>query len=454
MSRALLIAGTQSNVGKTTVTMGLLAALSKKLRVQAYKSGPDYIDPAFHTFITGRKSRNLDNYLMSNETVKELFLKHLDGVDLGVIEGAMGLYDGSLEDPEIGSAASISKIIQCPVVLVVDGSGMSMSAAALVKGYCDFDSEVPLKGVIFNRVNSIGHYELLKSAVETHTGVKAYGYLPDNLPTIPSRHLGLVASCEIEDLREKVEMMGSNFEKTVDIEGLIELATSHRSFPFRGIRIGVAYDEAFNFYYEDNLELLREQGAEILYFSPLRDRSLPEDLHFLYFGGGYPEQYAQILSDNVEMKKAVLEKLEAGIPYLAECGGLMYLCSKLVDFDGTCHEMLGWLSGVTRMTKSLKRFGYKTLKLKENCILGKAGTEIKIHEFHHSELENLIDDPVYELKIYQKDQDPKIETCGYRKGNGVAGYPHFHFYSNQTMAIHLLKAAAQYKDATQFNARN
>lgn len=467
MSGAILIAGTQSGVGKTTVTMGILAAFSKRKTVQAYKTGPDYIDPAYHTFITGRISRNLDNYLLSDDCVRKLFFKNLKGADLAVIEGAMGLFDGSVEDHKKGSAAGIAKTIGCPVVLVVDGSGMSMSGAALVDGYANFDKELQLRGVIFNRVNSQSHYELLKSAVEAHTKVRCFGYLSKNMPSLPSRHLGLVPSCEIEALQEKIEVLAEAVEDTIDLDGLEALASTfrpgfsadhsvdnvrvddcietERSGTEERFRIGVAKDAAFNFYYEDNLDFFREQGADIVYFSPLDEKELPKDLSFLYFGGGYPEQFASRLSENIPMKKSIITLLESGIPYLAECGGLMYLSEAIVDFDGNVHTMLEWLPGRAVMTKKLVRFGYKQMVLMEDCLLGEAGTTMKIHEFHHSELIGGQEPTIYQLVKVRKGKETIIHHCGYKKGNGIAGYPHLHLYSNPEVGTSIVKHIKNYE---------
>ncbi|PKM52070.1 MAG: cobyrinate a,c-diamide synthase [Firmicutes bacterium HGW-Firmicutes-7] len=451
----LMIAGMSSGVGKTTLTMGILSALSEKMVVQSYKVGPDYIDPAYHTLITGRKCRNLDNYLLSNETVEQLFYKNSKDAQIGIIEGVMGLYDGAQVNSDIGSSASIAKVLKCPVVLVVDGSGIAKSVAAIVKGFIEFDPAVKLSGVILNKVNSIKHYCLLKEAIEQFTTAKCYGYLPKNeIGTLKSRHLGLIPSCEIEDLKLKLECVSKAVEETVDLEGLLQLAYREAEevtieIPiyqtlFKDLHIGVAYDEAFNFYYEDNLDLFKELGATIQFFSPIRDSRLPENIHFLYFGGGFPEMFAQELSDNHLMKKDIKEKLEMGMPYLAECGGLMYLTKQLIDFDEKIYRMVGWLDGTCSMTKRLQRFGYKTLTLKENCILGEKDEVIPIHEFHHSKTEVLETNTVFGLKKMKEDKVIAAYECGYLKGKGVAGYPHFHFHGNPSMAINLLQAAQTY----------
>ncbi|PKM94788.1 MAG: cobyrinate a,c-diamide synthase [Firmicutes bacterium HGW-Firmicutes-1] len=450
-----MIAGISSGVGKTTLTMGILAALSKEMVVQSYKVGPDYIDPTYHTFITGRKCRNLDNYLLTDGAIQEIFYKNIKDAQISIIEGVMGLYDGAHTSDDIGSSASVAKVLKCPVVLVVDGRGIAKSIAAIVKGFIEFDAEANLCGVIINKVNSLNHYKLLKEAIEHYTSAKCYGYLLKNdTGTLKSRHLGLIPSAEVEDLKVKIDAIGQAVEETIDLEGLIELAHKeaeeiHIDFKpqqpqFEGLHIGVAYDEAFNFYYEDNFDLFKELGAKLSFFSPIKDSKLPENVHFLYFGGGFPEVFAGELSHNHSMMQDILGKLNAGIPYLAECGGLMYLTKELINFEGETFNMVGWLNGKCEMTKTLQRFGYKTLRLSTNCILGEKDQEIKIHEFHRSTTEVVNSLTAYELKKIKDGKLIDTYECGFMKGNGVAGYPHFHFYGNPGMAINILKVAQEY----------
>jgi len=458
----LMIAGTHSGVGKTTVTMGLLKALSNKMKVQPYKVGPDYIDPAYHSFITGRKCRNLDSFMLDDEVIKYLFQKNMSNADIGILEGVMGLFDGLEIKSDIGSSSHVAKILNCPVLLVVDGGGTSKSLAATIKGFQDFDKDLKIEGIIINNISSKGHYDLLKEIVEFHTTAKCYGYLPKNLNvSLPSRHLGLVPSYEMDDLKNKLDILESNINETIDIDGIINLANRFNE-PVNSsyiinynsnekIKIVVAYDKAFNFYYEDNLELLKELGGEIEFFSPLTDKELPKDIDFLYLGGGFPEVFAEELSNNYDMKKDILLNLEKGIPYFAECGGLMYLNDSIYDFDGNCYKMVGWFNGNSTMTKRLKRFGYKELTLMKDCVLGLEGEKIKVHEFHRSETEIPDCNKVYSL---EKVRDGKIVSsynCGYEKGNGIAGYPHLHFYSNINFAYSIIKTATNYKNNKKIN---
>lgn len=453
----LLIAGTQSGVGKTTITMGLLAAISKKMIVQPYKVGPDYIDPAFHSFITGRKCRNLDSWLLSDESISYLFSKNMKSADMGIIEGVMGLFDGAEIGKDEGSTGKVAKILQTPVVLIIDGSGMSDSAAAMVQGYAQFDPKVKIAGVIFNRISGEHHYGLLKKAIETYLGIPCFGYLPKEMDiSLPSRHLGLVPSGEISGLKAKIETLRVLVERTIDVDGLIELSRAwDQEYTYHSIQIepivnygkipiAVAMDEAFHFYYWDNLELLEEMGAELCYFSPLKDQSLPRGVKGIIIGGGFPEVFAKELEENLSMKKSLFTLLKKWIPYGAECGGLMYLNHKLIDFEGKEYLMTGWFQGTTIMTKRLQRFGYAELTLREDTVYGDKGSKIRIHEFHRSKSEVPNYKKAYCLQKKRYGAVQKEWDCGYMKQNGVAGYAHMHYYSNLTFAEAFLKKAQEY----------
>jgi len=440
----LMIAGTRSGVGKTTVAMGLMASLSKRMVVQPYKVGPDYIDPAFHTFITGRDSRNLDSYMMSDTMTKYLFTKNMLDADIGILEGVMGLFDGAEIGSEIGTSASIGKKLQVPVILVVDGSKVGGSIAATVQGFNNFDSELKIAGVIFNRVGSQHHYELLKEAVEVATDVVPCGYLlKSSTITLPERHLGLVPAGELNRLSSIFDQLAEQIEKTVDIEALLEIAQTESKLelmePFEKrntepLRIGIAKDAAFNFYYQDALDLLEKYEAVTwVPFSPLKDSCLPEDLQGIYLGGGFPEVFSKELALNKAFKTDLLEKLESGMPYIAECGGLMYLCEALIDLEGQSHAMLGWLKGTTQMKQRLQRFGYSQVTTTGPTVFGEEGQCIKVHEFHHSEAK--IDEATsYKVEKIKKGQVVKKWRCGYQKKNGVAAYAHMHFASNMDFA--------------------
>jgi cobyrinic acid a,c-diamide synthase len=466
---AIVIAGTNSGCGKTTLSMGLMAALAEKgFRVQPYKVGPDYIDPMFHTFITGRESRNLDSWMLDRDTVRRLYCKSAAGADIAVVEGVMGFYDGYGGSSLEGSTADVSKIIGAPVILVINGEAMSLSAAALVKGFADFDKSVRVKGVLLNNISGEGHYRLLKEAIEGHTGITVLGYLERSGDiAVGSRHLGLVTSAEIGGLREKAAILSGRIQRTVDLELLVKLAGEAEDVPCAhgtggedifqaqgpgekdflqeagkmgnshapAIRLAVARDKAFCFYYRDSLELLEEMGAELVDFSPLEDSSLPEGIDGLYLGGGYPELWARELQENTPMKKDIKSRIEKGLPAYAECGGLIYLTDSIrTDEEKEC-EMVGLIPGESRMTSSLKRFGYVYVKMTENTILGKKASEIRAHEFHYSETtvrENV--KACFEVSKRKDERITKSWNCGYKVFNLLAGYPHLHFCANPAFA--------------------
>lgn len=458
----IVIAGTNSGCGKTTLSMGIMAALVEKGRkVQPYKVGPDYIDPMFHTFITGRKSRNLDSWMLPKDTVRHLFAHNSVGADIAVIEGVMGMYDGfggrSLE----GSTADVAHIIGAPVILVINGEAMSLSAAALVKGFMEFVPNANVKGVLINRVSGEAHYKLVKEIIEEHTGAAVVGYLPpmDEL-AIASRHLGLVTSDEIPDLNEKVAVLSRQIQETVDLECLISIAGEagkmEEMYPGPVIkrqeraRIAVARDKGFCFYYEDNLELLERMGAEIVFFSPIHDSRLPDHIHGLYIGGGYPEVWAEELQNNISMRMDIRRHIEKGLPTYAECGGLMYLAQSIRNREGMEFEMVGVIPGKSIMTSTLKRFGYIFVTMAEDTLLAERGFEIRAHEFHYSETHGG-DGWKACFEVQKRKEDRIIQSwhCGYKMHNLMAGYPHLHFWANLKVAENFIRHCILYKEKTQ-----
>jgi cobyrinic acid a,c-diamide synthase len=457
MMKKICIAGTQSGVGKTTVTMAILAALSKTMRVQPFKVGPDYIDPMFHSLITGNKSRNLDSYLMSKEVINYLFMKHAVHSDIAVIEGVMGLFDGASVGSDIGTTASIAKMTKTPVILVVDGSKVAASIAAVVKGFELFDPQLKIVGVICNKVSGEGHYQILKEAIELHTHIEPIGYLTKDMQVeIPERHLGLVPTEELIELEQMFERLANMASKTIDLDRLLQLAKT-REISLQGqlinsstsktkdIRIAYAKDEAFHFYYQDNLDYLKDQGVELLPFSPMRDQELPVNINGLMIGGGFPEMFAKELAGNLKMKESIQKALEKGLPYYAECGGLMYLCQELYDLEGHGHRMVDWFQGKTSMQKSLQRFGYAQLTLDQKCIFGEKGAQINVHEFHRSKAD-IKNASIYRLNKEKHGQTVKQWQCGFAKGAGVGSYAHIHFYSNLDFAHNFVESCRIYKD--------
>ncbi|MEE8124604.1 MAG: cobyrinate a,c-diamide synthase [Nitrospirales bacterium] len=449
----LVVAGTHSGVGKTTVTLALLAAFRAKGRkVQPFKVGPDFIDPGHHRLACGRESRNVDGWMLGSVLNRSIFQEAAHDADLSVIEGMMGLFDGSSPTQEIGSTAEIAKQLNAPVVLVVDGSAMARSAAAMVYGYAKFDPALHIAGVIFNRIKSEGHYQLLKQAVEKETDVSVLGYFrPDSDLTIPDRHLGLRTALEGlgTDLYSK---LGQSASETIDMPRVEDLAKSNQDWSYaisntppessesitKPVRIGVAYDPAFCFYYPDNLVLLEKAGGKLCRFSPIKDLSLP-NVDMLYLGGGYPEIYAEALEHNVGMRESIQAFAAKGGVIYAECGGLMYLANTLRDFDGKIYDMVGVIPAETEMSRTHMTLGYRELTLTQTGLLGEQGMRIRGHEFHYSVLH-----PQRALEYVGQIIDAQGHSRGgdgIMVGNVTALYTHLHFASHPHLPRALVEAA-------------
>ncbi len=453
--KRIIIAGTHSGAGKTTVSIGLMAALVRRgFTVQPFKIGPDYIDTAYHTLVARRVSRNLDDWMLTPETLRYIFYKNMSGADIGIIEGVMGLFDG-IGAGIRGSTAAVAKTLFTPVILVLDASSLSASAAAQVLGYQQYDADLTIGGVILNQVSPGWHYEAVKEAIEQRTGIPVLGCLPPRREfQLPSRHLGLVPAVEMEGMQQRLQALASLIEENVDIPRLLAIASQARFLEARScpspvlfedefrINLAVAQDEAFHFYYQDNLDLLRQLGATIIPFSPLHDSALPEDADGVYLGGGFPEVFAQMLSENRPMLDSFREKLWGGLPCFAECGGLMYLTGSIQDSEGKLWPMTGILGGRSLMTDRLQRFGYVTVRLNSPSILGKEGTTIRGHEFHHSVVEGITLPQIYDINPAARDIS---WTCGFACRNIVAGYPHLHFWSNPSVARSFVVSCWKYK---------
>ena len=381
--KKILIAGTNSGVGKTTISLGIMQALTKrKLQVQPFKVGPDYIDPSYHTFITGRYSRNLDSYMLEDEKIKYIVKEASKDADIAVVEGVMGLYDGYGIDLNDCTSSYTSKMLKAPVILVINAKAMAASSAAMVLGYKMLDTDVNIKGVITNNVKSESHYNTLKSAIEKYTGIEVLGYFPPNKEfSLESRHLGLVPSVEMDSLKQKFDNLADEIEKYIDIDRILEISETQdidSNFDLDKF-ITIAFDKAFNFYYRENIELLEKLGLEIKYFSPMHDEKVPK-ADYIYIGGGFPEIFSKELHDNKSMRESILDAHKNNIPIYAECGGLMYLGEKLENQNKELFNMVGIFKGTSKMTSSLKRFGYCNGKAKEDTILAKKGQVIKGHE--------------------------------------------------------------------------
>lgn len=395
----IMIAAPKSGSGKTTVTCAVLQILKDMgHQVVSYKCGPDYIDPMFHKTVLGIPSKNLDTFFTGEEQTRELFLKDRSEDEFAVLEGVMGLYDGLGGVREEGSSYHLAKVTKTPVILVVDAKGMGRSVIAMIAGFLAYDTDHLIKGVILNRMSK-GYYDSVKSLIESELKLSVVGYFPENKKVhLGSRHLGLQIPEELPEIRETLSYTAAELRRTVDIGCLVKIAdgadeimpcsalhdtsaASCRSADKKPV-IAVARDEAFCFYYEDNLHMLEEYGAELQYFSPIHDHSLPKNCSGILLGGGYPELYAKELSNNLSMRECIRNVLVHGMPVVAECGGFMYLHSAIIDQNGASHEMVGFLPGSCHDTGKLVRFGYIEVKDITGYFLP-AGEKIRCHEFHY-----------------------------------------------------------------------
>ena len=445
----ILLGAAASGSGKTLITCGLLQALkNRKLQVTSFKCGPDYIDPMFHSRVIGTKSRNLDSFFADEDTVRYLLEKNARDCEISVIEGVMGYYDGLAGISPKASAYDVAKITKTPAVLIVNAKGMSLSAAAFIKGFVEYQEDSQIRGVILNQVSSM-MYPRLKQIIEEELSIKVYGYVPVVKDCVlESRHLGLVMPEEIVDLQQKLMELAEILEKSVDIDGLLELAEHAEELPVqespvayhtgRKIRIALAKDEAFCFFYQDNLELLEEMGAELVPFSPIHDKKLPEHIDGMLFHGGYPELYAKKLSENKEMLAAVCAAVQTGIPYMAECGGFMYLHQEMEDMEGHSWPMAGVIHGKSWRTPRLTRFGYITLE--DGTCFGEHVGAICAHEFHYFD-----SDRCGEAYTAKKPLSSRSWKCIHSDGQGMSGFPHMYYYSNLRVPEQFLRACEERK---------
>ncbi|MDR2800141.1 MAG: cobyrinate a,c-diamide synthase [Desulfovibrio sp.] len=516
----LTLAAPRSGAGKSTLALILLAAMRERgLEVQPFKSGPDYIDPTLHRAACGRPSYNLDAFLLSGRTIRGLFLRHAPPAPgLSIVEGVMGLYDG-LGAGVTASTAHVAALLKSPVILVVDAKGQALSAAALVQGFARFSPKerngVNLKslniaGVIFNRVAGAGQYALLRQAVEENCSLPCLGYLANTLPALPQRHLGLVPAQEMPGLEVNIRILAALGVKTLDLDGLIEIAEAATDFKAQPLRtavtapvlwdpalrkagepvpdlgkatrrkagepaggkektrlpvcLGIAQDAAFSFYYQDNFDYLRELGAQAIFFSPLRDSSLPHGLDGIFLGGGFPEIFAPELEDNHYFRSSLLRALEEGLPAYAECGGLLYLCKSLTPLlrpanpassvptkeeeethglrpgssapdkgrtmEDRAYAMCGFFPHAAQMTPKLQTFGYARARLRAACPLGPAQRSFFTHEFHYSRIiapEEKNDTSLLFPLMDMEKADGRAWSGGLWKKNTVASYAHLYF---------------------------
>ena len=450
MTQGIIIAGERSGAGKTSITLALVQCfINRGLKVQCFKVGPDFIDPDHHAAVSNRAARNLDGWMMTKQYCINSFARHSGDADFAVIEGVMGLFDGYDGTTEDGSTAQMAKWLNLPVILVVDGSAFARSAGALVLGFESYDKDVPIAGVIFNNVSGETHFRYLADGVQGRCTAEVLGYVPRTRDwELPERHLGLVMAEETLELQEKINAMARHIEKTVSVNRVIELAQASSivlqepaattpSAP-KAVTIGVARDEAFCFYYQDNLELLEACGAEIRYFSPMHDHHLPAGIHGLYLGGGYPELHARVLSANVSMKREVHAFCNSARPVYAECGGFLYLLAALTDQQGTQHEMAGVFPAEARMRTRLQRLGYVECAVLHGCPFAAAGEKLRGHEFHYSDITGLPESLARCYRVQQRKNRPAFLE-GYTVRNVLASYIHLHFASNPAFAEGFVK---------------
>lgn len=446
-SPRLLFAAPASGSGKTTVVCGLLRALKNRGKgVRAFKCGPDFIDPLFHETVVGVPSGTLDLFFSDQDQLKRLICRHAAGADFCLMEGVMGYYDGLGAATDRASSYAVARALDAPVVLIMDGRGQSLSALATLTGFLRFREDSRIRGVLFNRMSE-GVYSALKPEVEK-LGVRPLGFVPKAPELmIESRHLGLVTPGEIEDLGQKLDALAALLERTVDMEGLLALAGSAPALeappappipPLPRTRIAVARDQAFCFLYRDNLDLLADYGAELVFFSPLHDDALPAGAQGLILPGGYPELHARALSEKESMRRSVREAIQNGLPCLAECGGFLYLHRELEDMDGRSWPMAGVLNARAYRTPRLGRFGYITLTAKADTAFLPAGESVRGHEFHYFESESCGD-----ILHAQKPTGSRGWDCGHSRGNLLMGFPHLYYPSDPQLIERFLRACAK-----------
>lgn len=450
----LVIAGTGSGVGKTTIVTGLLATLKGRgFAVQSYKIGPDYIDPGFHRLASGKPAHNLDTWLVPADGIVPLFARTATGNDLAIIEGVMGLFDGGRGG--VSSTAAIARQLAAPVILVVDARSAGESVAATVLGFKHYDPDLNIAGVIVNRLGSPSHKAIVAEAL-ARLNIPVFGYIfREASLAVPERHLGLTPVTET-DAGAAVAAMAGQIARQVDVDALIKAAGAAPPLVLpppapaaavKEVRIGVAQDEGFSFYYPESLAVLETLGAEIVPFSPLRDKALPK-VAGLIFGGGFPEMFLADLAANGAMREAVRGAVERGMPVYAECGGLMYLARQVAAFDGETHEMVGVVPAVCRMQSRLQTVGYVEATARADNALCRAGDKLRGHEFHFSLMETTGDGETFPWAFnFEKMRTGAVYAGGYAAGNVVASYLHMHFAGNPAAAARFISICKEYKRA-------
>ena len=443
MLPAVVIAGVRSGVGKTPIATGIMGALVRRgLRMQPFKAGPDYIDPSYHQLACGVPSRNLDTWLLPHPTVSELFQRASARGDISVIEGVMGVFDGHSSLTEEGSTAQLAKLLNLPVILVADAAKVARSVAAEVLGYQQFDPDLRIAGVILNGVGGPRHMEFCQPQIEATTGLPVIGYLPRREEFLqPERHLGLIPTVEGTVVQEWYDAVIKQIEETIDLDQVLQIAAtanplkvSSQVFPEqiqpKRAKIAIARDKAFSFYYQDSLDLLEAWGADLVTFSPLEDRCLPEGIGGIYIGGGFPEMFARELSENAPMLSAVSEAVKRDMPVYAECGGLMYLGESLSDLEGKQHPMVGAIPVVSSMNARRLHLGYRQIEACTDGPLLLQGEQVRGREFHWSVLARPPGEGQSVYKVIGQDGRPE----GFQTGSVWASYIHVHLGSKPSLA--------------------
>lgn len=459
---AFLIAGTGSGVGKTTAALALMAAFRHRgFTVQPFKCGPDFLDTGHHTALCGRASRNLDTWILDPACVQTIFRTACGDADVAIVEGMMGLFDGVSGCGEQGSSAEIAKLLGLPVVLVLDASKSARSIAAMVKGFETFDPGLRIAGVLLNGVAGENHYRILESAIRSSCAAPVLGWLPkDPGIAIAERHLGLHGAAEQIDPSERLRTFATFAEAHLVLDRFMQYSCmlEDASFeqqpgtgePRQKIRVGVARDKAFSFYYEDNFDILRDFGAELVEFSPLSG-DLPPDLDALYLGGGYPELHAQTLSENRKLLAAIKDFAASGKPVYAECGGMMLLAETLTTTAGQSFPMVGALPLSVQMTSKLVHFGYVDVEIMEDCLLGAKGTTMRGHSFHCSQA--TVTGTIRMAYHVRYSLSGREESEGYGRDRVLASYIHLHFRSNPSLAQAFLAQAQEAREAPRLSSR-
>lgn len=448
----VMLSAIRSRTGKTTISIGLMRALTNRgYKVQPYKVGPDFIDPSFHQFATGRPSRNLDSFMFKNN-IMEAFQRGFKGADLAIIEGTMGLYDSHNAIDERGSSAEISKILRCPVLLIADVERMSRTVAPLLIGYKVFDKDVDIRGVILNKVGNPRHAKKVKTAAEKLAKMKVFGVIPRQDVVIPDRHLGLIPAHERDEFAEIFDKLANVVEKYVDVEGIVKVAEKavelepvpeHPIFrkEVDKVKIGIIMDRAFSFYYQDNLDAFASK-AELVYIDALNDKKLPE-VDALYIGGGFPEVFAKELEANKKLREQIYHFCTSNKPVYAECGGLMYLGESIIVDDGE-YDMVGFLPLKTEMHKKFQAHGYSIYRVVKNNIISRRGDILLGHEFHYSKVIPL---KKFNFAFKVKRGSGIGGYDGIMLNNTLATYIHLHVLSYPQMVYNLVRAAKRCKNS-------